>query len=93
MTALPSLTTAWVDSSTPLTGAASWKDTIVIVTADHGEHLGEHQLFGHGVSFTNLIHVPLFIIYPPTVPAGLVMRGAGESPGRTGHDCAPRRTG
>ncbi len=51
------------------------KDTIVIVTADHGEHLGEHQLFGHGVSlYQPEIHVPLFIIYPPTVPAGLVMR-------------------
>jgi arylsulfatase A-like enzyme len=51
------------------------KDTVVIVTADHGEHLGEHHLFGHGASlYQPEIHVPLFIIYPPAVPSGLVVR-------------------
>jgi arylsulfatase A-like enzyme len=40
-------------------------DTIVILTADHGEQLGEHQQFGHrnGV-YQALVHVPLVIAYP-----------------------------
>lgn len=45
--------------------------TIVIVTADHGEHFGEHRLLTHAVSlYTQLLHVPLLIVYPPRVPAG-----------------------
>ncbi len=40
-------------------------DTIVIVTSDHGEHLGEHHRFGHKYSVYNpLIHVPLIVRYP-----------------------------
>ncbi|MDR3638715.1 MAG: sulfatase [Isosphaeraceae bacterium] len=47
-------------------------NTVVIVTSDHGEHLGEHQLFGHGLSlYQPELHVPLLIVYPPTVPQGL----------------------
>jgi hypothetical protein len=37
--------------------------TLVIVTADHGEELGEHGLFEHGESlYRPEIHVPLLII-------------------------------
>jgi hypothetical protein len=42
--------------------------TWVVITSDHGEHLGEHQIFGHGNSLYNeLVHVPLLII-PPLDP-------------------------
>lgn len=45
-------------------------NTIVIVTSDHGEHFGEHGLFGHGCSlFDELIRVPL-VIAGPGVPRG-----------------------
>jgi len=45
------------------------RDTIVIVTADHGEHLGEHQLFGHaGSLYDPEVHVPLLIIAPKLLP-------------------------
>ena len=38
---------------------------LFIVTADHGEHLGERQLVGHTISLYNeLIHVPLLIRDP-----------------------------
>ena len=45
-------------------------NTILVITADHGEHLGEHDLFGHSNSlFMTVIHVPLLISFPHTVPA------------------------
>ena len=40
-------------------------DTLVIVTADHGEHLGDHLLFFHGCSlYRQLVQVPLVIVDP-----------------------------
>jgi arylsulfatase A-like enzyme len=40
-------------------------DTVVIVTADHGEHLGDHLLFLHGGSlYRQLVQVPLVIVDP-----------------------------
>jgi arylsulfatase A-like enzyme len=39
--------------------------TLVIVTADHGEGLGEHELFDHGESlYRTEVHVPLLIVLP-----------------------------
>jgi arylsulfatase A-like enzyme len=39
--------------------------TLVVVTADHGEGLGEHELFEHGESlYRTEIHVPLLIVLP-----------------------------
>jgi arylsulfatase A-like enzyme len=39
--------------------------TVVIVTADHGEELGEHRLFDHGVSlYRPEIRVPLLFVLP-----------------------------
>lgn len=47
--------------------------TIVVVTSDHGEHLGDHGLTGHGNSlYMPLLHVPLIIRYPSRVRAGRV---------------------
>jgi arylsulfatase A-like enzyme len=40
-------------------------DTLVIVTSDHGEHLGDHLLFFHGCSlYRQLVQVPLVIVDP-----------------------------
>jgi arylsulfatase A-like enzyme len=46
--------------------AAGVRDrALFIITADHGEHLGERQLVGHTISLYNeLIHVPLLIRDP-----------------------------
>jgi arylsulfatase A-like enzyme len=47
-------------------------NTLFIVTADHGEGLGEHGPSGHGGAlFYPLIHVPLIFYWPQHLPAGL----------------------
>jgi arylsulfatase A-like enzyme len=47
------------------------KDTVVIITSDHGDHFGEHGLVDHCYSlYTQLLHVPLIILHPTRVPAG-----------------------
>lgn len=41
------------------------QNTMVILVADHGEMLGEHDLMGHGFRvYQELVHVPLVIRYP-----------------------------
>lgn len=52
-------------------------NTLVIVTADHGEQFGDHgaHLFGHERSlYASVLRVPLVMVYPPRVPRG-VRRG------------------
>src|SRR5262249_1905132 len=45
-------------------------DTVVIVTSDHGEHLGDHLLFFHGCSlYRQLVEVPLVVVGPNRVPS------------------------
>jgi len=46
-------------------------NTIVILTSDHGEHLGEHHLLEHQFSlYDPLLRVPLVIYDPRHFPAG-----------------------
>lgn len=46
-------------------------DTVLIVTSDHGESLGEHEHIGHRMTlYEPLIHVPLIIRYPARFSAG-----------------------
>jgi len=48
------------------------KNTIVIVTSDHGEALGDHGLSFHGAAlYSDLVRVPLVISWPGHVPAGV----------------------
>jgi len=47
------------------------RNTIVIVTADHGEQFGEHDLNFHGNSlYRQLLHVPLMVIADDSGNAG-----------------------
>lgn len=47
------------------------ENTVVVLTSDHGEHLGEHHMLDHQFSVYNeLIYVPLIVHYPPRFPAG-----------------------
>ena len=48
------------------------KNTIVVITSDHGEALGDHGLSFHGAAlYWDLVHVPLIISWPGHVPEGV----------------------
>lgn len=41
-------------------------NTLIVITADHGDLLGEHGLYGHPLElYEELLHVPLIISLPP----------------------------
>lgn len=47
------------------------QSTIVIITADHGEHLGERGLYGHGNSlYREVLRVPLIVFSGDSAAAG-----------------------
>ncbi len=51
-------------------------DTMLVVTADHGDELFEDGRVGHGGSLReSLVHVPLLVHYPPMFPATTVDDG------------------
>jgi len=46
-------------------------DTLVIITADHGEHFGEHGLYGHASSlYDQELRVPLLMLLPNAAHSG-----------------------
>jgi arylsulfatase A-like enzyme len=54
-----------------LRAAGHLDDTVVVVTADHGDSLGEHGYLGHRLYlYEELVRVPLVISYPPAFPPG-----------------------
>ncbi|WP_436923609.1 sulfatase-like hydrolase/transferase [Halosimplex amylolyticum] len=45
-----------------LVAAGEWEDTILVVTADHGENVGDHGLMDHQYClYDTLVHVPLVV--------------------------------
>jgi arylsulfatase A-like enzyme len=52
-----------------------WDETAVIVTADHGEDLDLHGLWGHGTVHDTTVRVPLIIRDPKSFPQGRRLRG------------------
>ncbi len=47
-------------------------DTILVVTSDHGESLGEHGLWEHNWMVEENLRIPLLIRFPSRLPAGEV---------------------
>ncbi len=45
-------------------------NTLVVVTSDHGEELGEHDLWEHNFMYQTNLRVPLVISWPGHLPAG-----------------------
>jgi len=55
-----------------LRGTGQLENTVLIITADHGEQLGEHGFTGHEFSlYEPVLDVPLIVRFPPGFPAGL----------------------
>ena len=55
-----------------LSSSDSGRETIIVITSDHGEEFGEHGIFEHGHDlFPQSLHVPLLIMGPPDVPRGI----------------------
>jgi YD repeat-containing protein len=51
--------------------AGRYDSSLIFVTADHGELLGEHGLAGHGLEpFEPLLRVPLLVKYPSNTAGG-----------------------
>lgn len=49
-------------------------NTLVVLTSDHGEGLGDHDLVGHvSQLYDSLLHVPLIVSWPGELPQGLVI--------------------
>jgi arylsulfatase A-like enzyme len=49
-------------------------NTLVILTADHGEEIGEHGLYGHGKSlYRREVQVPLLVFGPRDIPRGRIV--------------------
>jgi choline-sulfatase len=62
---------AWLDSS------GQRRNTLVVVTSDHGESLGEHGEEEHGILvYDSTLRVPLVLSWPGHLPAGA--RTAGQ---------------
>jgi len=56
---------------TELQRRGRFENTVVIVTADHGEEFYEHRLMRHGNSvYRPSVNVPLIIRYPARLPSG-----------------------
>ena len=64
----------------------------MIVTADHGEHFGEHALYGHASSlYDQEVRVPLVIVPPRGGAVGSGRRAGGEPPRHPGDGRRPGR--
>ncbi|MCA9002390.1 MAG: sulfatase-like hydrolase/transferase, partial [Planctomycetes bacterium] len=55
-----------------------WDNTILVITADHGEEFWENGFWGHTSNFTKeQVHVP-FVMSGPGVPAGVEKRATSH---------------
>ncbi len=65
---------AWIDRKLDellggLEARGLLENTLVVVTADHGEMLGEHRVIGHGKSLDRqVVHVPLVVVGAKGMP-------------------------
>jgi choline-sulfatase len=53
-------------------------DTLVILTSDHGEFLGQHGLWHKMMPYEEDLRVPLVLRYPQRIPAGRRSRAAAS---------------
>ncbi|KYH36415.1 MAG: Arylsulfatase A [Candidatus Bathyarchaeota archaeon B24] len=49
--------------------------TVVIITSDHGEQLGQHGLYDHRGLHESVVYIPLVIWAPAMLPTGKIVEG------------------
>jgi len=54
------------------------QQTLVVVTSDHGENLGQHGFQGHGSLHEEVVRVPLIMWRPGLLPQGKVVEGFAQ---------------
>lgn len=54
-------------------------ETIVVVTSDHGESLGEHGLWEHNWMYQDNLRIPLIMRWPEGLPRGVVVDAITDS--------------
>lgn len=55
-------------------------DTLIVITSDHGEDLGDHNYITHGCpAWDSLIRVPLIMVHPRKITPGVKIKGMSES--------------
>jgi len=52
--------------------------TIIVLTADHGEGLGIHGTWGHGLLYEDTVHIPLILWRPGLLPQGVRVKGFAQ---------------
>jgi len=63
----------------PILDAGAATNTLVIVTADHGEALGDHGEATHGIfAYEATLRVPLILYYPPLIGPRSITSPAGH---------------
>jgi arylsulfatase A-like enzyme len=57
-----------------------WDQTTLVVTADHGDHLGDHGQVGHAFGLSDaVLRIPLLIRSPWQVPQGFVVQDLAQN--------------
>ncbi len=63
-----------------LRARGEWERTLLIVTADHGETLGDHGMMGHKFGLSDaLLRVPLLLHCPSRIPQGFVVEQLAQT--------------
>ncbi len=63
-----------------LKGMGVLDDTLVIITNDHGEELGDHKKFGHGHTlYEELLRAPLIMHFPPLISPTVLTNEVAEN--------------
>jgi len=55
-----------------------FEETLILVTSDHGEQLGQHNAYGHNALHDAVTHIPLIMRYPKRLPRGRRVRGFAQ---------------
>lgn len=51
------------------------ENTLMVITSDHGEGLGQHAIYGHAGLHESIIKVPLILWCPSLLPKGVRIKG------------------